>query len=55
MFAKISKNIIVGRASSFFIFFKMTTAFLMRNLKLVLVLKLDSHSENASAGPLCNA
>ena len=32
----------------------MTPDFLMRNLKLVLVLKLDSHSENASVGPLCN-
>ena len=26
----------------------------MRNPKLVLVLKLDSHGENASVGPLCN-
>ena len=27
---------------------------LVRNPKLILVLKLDSHSENASVGPLCN-
>ena len=28
--------------------------FWMRNPKLILVLKLDSHSENSSVGPVCN-
>ena len=56
IFAKNAKNIVFGRTSSFFEFSKkkMTPIFLMRNPKLVLVLNLDSYSENASVGPLCN-
>ena len=49
VFAKIAKNIVFGRTSSFFHFLKkkMTPDFLMRNPTLVLVLKLDSNSKNA--------
>ena len=58
MFAKITKNIIFGRTSSFFDFSKKLKKrpliFLIRNPKLVLVLKSSSRIKNASAGPLCN-
>ena len=58
--AKIAKNIVFGRTSSFFDFSKNKNKtpgffdFLMGNPKLVLVLNSDSHSENVSIGPLCN-
>ena len=57
MFAKIAKTPILGRTSSFLTFprkLKKMTHFLMRNQKLVLVLKSDSHSKNATVGSLCN-
>ena len=58
-FAKIAKNIVFWPYELIFQLFeknkKMTPVFfLMRNPKLVLVLKLDSHSKNASVGLLCN-
>ena len=57
IFAKIAKNIILGRTNSFLTFqkkLKMTPDFFTRKPKLALVLKSDSHSENASISPLCN-
>ena len=58
IFAKIAKNIVFGRTSSFFYFSKKLKKrpliFLMRNPKLVLVLNSDSRSENASVGQSCN-
>ena len=55
LFAKIAKTSFpIIRAQFFYLLKKMISDFLMRNPKLVLVLKLDSQSENASAGLLYN-
>ena len=56
LFAKFTKNFFSGHTSSFFDLLKQKNDpwFLMRNPKLILVLKLESHNENVSGGLLCN-